>query len=329
MKNLDIKDRKILYALDMDARQSDSEIAKKVRLSREAVRYRIAKLVENGYINYFMTTLNSMKLGFDWYRTFFKFQNLSVEKEGEIISWLFGRVSWITKAEGKWDLNTGKFTKTVYEYRDFINEFLLKYGEYIEAYNVAVVTRMWHYHRDYLLGKKEKSLKYELMGFEEGTKYESQKIDKTDYKILSVLLKNARMKTVDIADRIGSTEMVVRYRIKKMRENGIILGFKPFLNMKKLEYMYFKVHFTLHNLTPQKKEGIMQYVHQHPNTVHTTELVGGDDLETEFQVKSNEEFFEHIRDMRIRYGEIIREYFFMQYTDESKFSYLPEMEFKG
>ena len=168
-----------------------------------------------------------------------------------------------------------------------------------------------------------------LMGFEEGAKYESEEIDKTDYRILSVLLKNARMKTVDIAEKIGSTEMVVRYRIKKMRDNGIILGFKPFLNMKKLGYTYFKVHFTLHNLTPQKKEEIMQYVHQHPNTVHTTELVGGDDLETEFQVKSNEEFFEHIREMRIMYGEIIREYFFMQYTDEPKFSYLPEMEFKS
>jgi len=81
IKRLDLKDRKILYQLDLDARQTDSQIAKKVGLSRDAVRYRIAKLLEEGYINYFMTVLNSMKLGFEWYRTFFKFQNMTVKKE--------------------------------------------------------------------------------------------------------------------------------------------------------------------------------------------------------------------------------------------------------
>ena len=68
---LDLKDRKILYELDINARQTDKEIAKKVGLSREAVRYRIDKLLKDGYINYFITILNSMKLGFEWYRTFF------------------------------------------------------------------------------------------------------------------------------------------------------------------------------------------------------------------------------------------------------------------
>ena len=75
---LDLKDRKILYELDLNARQSDKEIAKKVGISREAVRYRIQKLIDEGYINYFITLLNTMKLGFYWYRTFFKFQSFSL-----------------------------------------------------------------------------------------------------------------------------------------------------------------------------------------------------------------------------------------------------------
>ncbi|MBU0460744.1 MAG: winged helix-turn-helix transcriptional regulator, partial [Nanoarchaeota archaeon] len=113
MDKLDLKDRKILHELDLNARQSDSEIAKKVGLTRDSVRYRIKKLEDQGYINYFMTLLNSMKLGYNWYRTFFKFQNLSVEKEQEIINWLKERASWITKVEGIWDLNTGIFVKNV------------------------------------------------------------------------------------------------------------------------------------------------------------------------------------------------------------------------
>lgn len=325
MDKLDTKDRKILYELDLNARQSESEIAKKVGLTRDSVRYRINKLVEEGYINYFMTLLNSMKLGYYWFRTFFKFQNLTVEKEQEIIDWLKERASWITKVEGAWDLNTGVFVKSIYEYRDIINEFLLKYNEYIERYDVAIVTRMWHYHRDYLMDKKTKTSKYEVMGFDEKSNYEYEKIDETDYKILKTILKDARMKTIDIARKIKTTEIVVRYRIKKMIEKEIILGFRPFLNINKIGYIYFKVHFALHNLTLEKKNKIFSYIHSHPSTIHTTELVGGADLETEFQVKSNEELHEQIKNIRMLFGDIIRDYEFMQYTREYKFSYLPEM----
>ncbi|MBU2576437.1 MAG: Lrp/AsnC family transcriptional regulator [Nanoarchaeota archaeon] len=325
MNKLDIKDRKILFQLDLDARQSDKQIAKKVRLSRDSVRYRINKLVEEGYINYFMTLINTMKLGYDWYRTFFKFQNLTIKKEEEIINYLKKKASWITKVEGMWDINTGIFCKDIYQFRNIINEFKLKYSKYIERFEVAIVTREWNYHKDYLLNRKQKTTEPQLMGFNEQEKYEIEKIDKIDYKILQVLLKNARMKTVDIARKINSTEMIVRYRIRNLIKKGIILGFKPFLNVGKLGYQYFKVHFTLQNLTQEKKRQIFSYVHLHPNTIHTTELIGGDDLETEFQVKTNEEFYKYLEEMRIRFGSIIRDYRFMQYTQEYKFTYLPEI----
>ena len=324
---LDLKDNKILYELDLNARQTDKEIARKVGLSREAVRYRIERLEKKGYINYFMTILNTMKLGFEWYRTFFKFQNVSLDKEAKIINWLMKHASWVTKVEGKWDLNTGIFCKNVYEYRDLINEFLLKYSVYIERYEVAIVTRMWHYHRDYLINKKISNSKSDIMGFSKAEDYSFEKIDEIDYKILNILLKNARMKTIDIARKLKTSEIVVRYRMKKLKEKGIILGYRSFLNINKLGYLYFKLHVTLQNLTPKIKEEIMNYIHGHPKTVYTTELVGGADLETEFQVTSNDEFYSHLEDLRKKFGKIIRDYEFMQYTKEYKFTDLPEIKF--
>ena len=325
MEELDLKDRKILYELDLNARQSDSQIARKVGLSRDSVRYRIKKLEENGYINYFMTLLNSMKLGFDWYRTFFKFQGLTIEIEEEIINYLKKRVSWITKVEGKWDLNTGIFVKNVYEYRDLINEFLVKYSTYIERYEVSIVTRMWNYNREYLVGKKQKTMSGLLMGFNSDEKYELQSIDEIDYQILQLILKNARMKTIDIARKINSTEMVVRYRLKKLEKNKVIIGYRSFLNIRKLGYIYFKLHLKLQNLNKDKNKKLLEYIHLHPKTVYMTELVGGADLETEFQVKSNEEFYECINELRTLFSDIIKDYEFMQYTKEYKFTYLPEM----
>ena len=324
---LDLKDRKILYELDLNARQSDKEIAKKVGISREAVRYRIQKLIDEGYINYFITLLNTMKLGFYWYRTFFKFQNVNLLKEKEIIDWLKKRASWITKIEGKWDLNTGIFCRNVYEFRDIINQFLVEFSDYISRYEVSIVTKMWHYHRDYLIERKHKTSHAEIMGFSSSKEYKVEEIDSMDYSILNVLLKNARMKTIDIAREIGTTEMIVRYRIKNLIKKGIILGFRSFINITKLGYIYFKLHITLQNLTAEKKNTILSYLHIHPNTIYTTELVGGDDIETEFQVKSNEEFYQYVKELRSKFWDIIRDYEFMQYTNEYKFTYLPEMNF--
>ena len=47
-----------------------------------------------------------------------------------------------------------------------------------------------------------------------------------------------------------------------------------------------------------------------------TELVGGVDLECEFQVKTNEEFYSHIQELRLKFSDNIRDYKFMQYTKE-------------
>jgi len=50
MADLDLKDRKILYELDLNCRQSNTQIGKKVGLSRKVVEYRIKKMEEEGVI---------------------------------------------------------------------------------------------------------------------------------------------------------------------------------------------------------------------------------------------------------------------------------------
>lgn len=325
MYQLDSIDKKILFELDLNSRTSDSQIAKKLKISRDVVRYRISKLIGEEYIHYFMTIINSMKLGFNWYRTFFKFENLNPKIENEIITYLQNKSSWITKVEGRWDLNTGIFIKNVYEFKDFMDDFLLKFSSFIKEYEVSIVTKMYVHHKNYLLTKKQDYEKPVLMGFESFDNFEAIKIDETDYNILKSILKDARKKTIDIAREINSSEIVVRTRLKKLIKNGVILGFRPFLNIDKLGYIYFKLHLNLHNLSIESKRRVLFYLHNHANVAYTTELVNGSDLEIEFQVKSNNEFYDEIEILKKNFSEIIKSYDFMQYTKEYKFTYLPEL----
>ena len=57
MHKIDLKDRKILYELDLNCRQSNTQIGKKVGLKRDVVSYRINRLQEEGVIKNFWTAL--------------------------------------------------------------------------------------------------------------------------------------------------------------------------------------------------------------------------------------------------------------------------------
>ncbi|MBU4242067.1 MAG: winged helix-turn-helix transcriptional regulator [Nanoarchaeota archaeon] len=58
---LDFKDKKILYNLDLNSRATLNEIAKKVKLSKQVVDYRLKNLLKNKIIKEFYTVINFSK----------------------------------------------------------------------------------------------------------------------------------------------------------------------------------------------------------------------------------------------------------------------------
>ena len=81
---LNAKDRKVLAELDFDARQSNSQIGRKVGLSKEVVHYRIQKLLEEGVILRFHTVVNYFKLGIVKFKLYLRLTNASRKKVEEI-----------------------------------------------------------------------------------------------------------------------------------------------------------------------------------------------------------------------------------------------------
>jgi len=320
MIKLDFYDKKILYELDLNARISDSELAKKTNLSREIVRYRINKLEKEGIIRGYSTIVNTMKLGYLMYRTYFKFSNINLQKEKEIIDYLQSKVNWVTKVEGNWDLGIMIFVKSVYDYDNFVSEFKRQYGNYISKSWVATMTKLWHFKRGYLLDKKD-SNDFILMGLK--TNDVIVDLDDIDNKILSILVDNARMRFLEIAKKLNLHEKLVRDRIKKLISKDIILGYTTFLDTKLLDKFYFKINFILKNHSSQDFKRLLDFSLYHPNIVYVVEAVGGSDLELEVHVNDNTALYALINEIKNKFSEIIVDYNFMEYTKEYKFSYLP------
>ena len=70
MLYIDLKDRKILYQLDLNCRQSNTQIGKKVGLSKEVVNYRINRMEKEGIIIRYWTEIDLFKLGYNIFRIY-------------------------------------------------------------------------------------------------------------------------------------------------------------------------------------------------------------------------------------------------------------------
>jgi len=154
---LDAKDIKILYELDLNARQSLSQIARGVGLSKLVVGYRINKMIKQGLIEGFSPIINIQKLNLINFRIFVKFQDLTKEKELEIINFitLHPEIRGFSQGGGEYDVIIAIFSKTIEEFEDVLDEINSKYGQYIQQKYVSIATKTHNFRHKFLFEKKE------------------------------------------------------------------------------------------------------------------------------------------------------------------------------
>ena len=107
MTELDLKDRMILYQLDVDARQSFAQLGRKVGLSKNTIAYRIRKLEEEGVIQGFYTVINPHKLGYITPRFHFVYQYSTPAIKKEILDYFIQHPNTmiVASTKGTFDLS--------------------------------------------------------------------------------------------------------------------------------------------------------------------------------------------------------------------------------
>ena len=129
---LDLKDKKILFELDKDSNASFSEIAKKVRLSKEVVFHRINRLVEKKIILKFHTVPASYRFGLTAYKVYLRLSDISKENWDTLVNYLIKnkKVFWIGTCKGRWDLIFGIWAKTIEDFFTIHDQILDKFNKY-------------------------------------------------------------------------------------------------------------------------------------------------------------------------------------------------------
>ncbi|MEA3515357.1 MAG: AsnC family transcriptional regulator [Nanoarchaeota archaeon] len=315
---LDLKDNRIIKQLDINSRQSNNQIAKKVGLSKDAVRYRIEKLEKQGLIKGYYSVLNISKLGYLTYKLMLNFQDSDVRVKKEIIDYLTQdkNTGWVVSCDGHYNLIVISWVENPFVFEEFLNKFLEKYSRYVSERDLMLITENHSSGRAYLFDEK-----YDHSPDIYYKKISSIPIDKIDIKIINLLVNNAKMPLYEISNKLKLTPGAVSYRIRQLQKKEIIQAFRPIINITLLDYEYYNILFRLKKFSRIKE--IFTFFKQHPNIIYFVKYLGKYDIGIDLEVKNAKELRTILEEVKTKFSKDIESYIFLLIYNQHKLSYYP------
>ncbi len=315
---LDAKDKKILTLLDENARYTNSQIAKKVKLSKPAVEYRIQRLIKNKAIFEFYTVIDFTKLGYSHYKIYFKFQDVNIEEENKIMDYWTKNENcvWVGQTRGEWDLAVSLLAKNNYEFGVSISEFMNKFSKFILKKDVLLTEYAPMYSREYLAETKPSEFTW-------GIPSELYKLDDVDKKILEELSIDSRINIIDLAKKTKLTRDVINYRLKKLTKDKIIVNYRCFLNLENIGINLYKLILRTKNLNEENENTLKKFISSHKKITQMLKLIGSWDLEFEIETSGEDELYEILTEIRKKFSDIIRDFEILRIVKTVKYDYFP------
>lgn len=295
---IDTYDRKILAELDRNCRVPATVLARKVGKSRQAVEYRIDQLVKKGVITGFQTSFNPHKLGWKLYKIYLKLRNIPEQKE-ELFSYLrsLGLVYWMGEFSGSWDLIFGVFCKEDKDFFELKNTILNRYSEIIIGEYGDVLIDVQQYSKMYFTNEIVPPVEF-------GGTIKENDLDAVDYAILGIIVNEARISVNELSRRVNSTSAVVRAKMKRMENLGIIIQYRLGIDLARLGLELYKVIIKLDRYTEEDARRLLEYCGRWPNIHYYIRNIW--QIEPEIVVESYHEYYRMVEELKKRFPFVIR-----------------------
>ena len=293
---IDSKDKQILGLLDRNARIPINEIAKRTRLNKDVVRYRIKKLEQEKVIEGYHTVVDAHKLGFLTIRIYFDLININSTIEKNFIHFLDKefKASQIFRIDGIYSLGIITWEKSIYELENKLIILKENFGKYIEKYELSIFTEFQTFFRKYLFNLNKDTLTLK--------KADEIEIDEIDYKILKLLSDNARLTSINISEKISIPQKTVFNRIKALEKKKIILGYRVNLNIGLLKYENYFLEIFLES--PKEVKQIELFARNNINSIGIDYVLHGADIEIETEFSNKDELLSFLQELKNQFKHV-------------------------
>ncbi|MCX6665718.1 MAG: Lrp/AsnC family transcriptional regulator [Euryarchaeota archaeon] len=324
MTPIDIKDRKILYELDLDARQSFTQIGKKVGLKKDMVVYRVQRMQDEGIIKNFWTLIDAYKLGYNVFRFYLVFQYATPDIKNKVIEYLIKEkhTCVINSIIGRYDLVVFLWIKNINDFYHFWEKMLDNYGDYFAEKVFSLYVKWYTYRNSYLLLEETKDLdrlKYEITG----GRAELVDIDETDYHLLNLIAENARIPLINLAEKLNCSSQTINYRLNNLTKSGVIQAFRIGIDISKFGLKHFKIDAHLKEHT--QRNHITNYIKNNPYLTFIGTSAGVSDLELEFYLEDSDKLNQIMDDIHLKFPGAIRKYDYFTVAKNYKLRFIPEI----
>jgi DNA-binding Lrp family transcriptional regulator len=314
---LDIRDRRIIYELDINSRQTNRQIAKKLGISEQVVGYRIKRMLNEGLIKKFHIRSNNLQMGYMQIKTYMKFFNITPEAEEEMLREIGKNAVWLVSTRGSYDAILTVIARNIHEFEQRFQKINEKYGNYIYDKDVAIISEATTYSRAYLVPETEKrDFDYRLKG-------KPMDIDETDTAIISILSLNARMDAQKIAAQLKIGPDAVRYRIRNLVKQNIITGFSVNIDYAKADRTYYILVLNFHNMSKQKYAKVNEIALQDNNVMVNLRTVGDHDVEFELEISEKKELDDLLMRLRTEFAAELKNFELIEIIKEHEWNYYP------
>lgn len=299
---LDVKDIRILYELNVDGRQSISRIAKKVKLSKQGVKYKIERLTKAGLIENYLALVDVYKLGYVLDRVFFRFEYLTPDRLKEIENFAADhpKISCVTSYFGEWDTAFVICARNIFEFNAVLKEFYEKFEPHIKDEMLSIITDVYHFKHSY---SEDKYLGAKMIHM--GGNLGNLDVDEFDYKILNILVNNGRIPVYEMARKLRVSDKKIMYRMKKLVEQEILLGFTTILNNDVLELEQYKIFLSLKNLDEKSEHDLINFCKFNKKVISLTKVLGRKAIEIDVVVSNKKETWEIIKQLEQEFKDMI------------------------
>lgn len=325
MTELDAKDHKILYYLYLDSRQSLNSLCNKIEISKNYLISRIKKLEKLGIILGYTTIINIFKLGFSIYQFNISMQYISPKLEKEIIDYFCDyEYSWRTAStKGNYDIIESVLVKNPNDFYSFFEKTMEKFRYYFKDISLNHLLETYSYrHSIFPKDNTQMKLKKE---YEYRTYEKPINIEPIDYNIIQLLSTNARIPTIDIAEKLGISSSSVLNHINKLIKSKIILKYSVNINSNLLGYKTFIVHLKLRDY--KKKYEIINYLSHNPFIWEIKKAIGNYDIEIILFSTNVEHFNGMIKKLRSTFSDKISDCNYLYVTKFHRINTLPKQKY--
>lgn len=318
---LDIKDRRILAALDENPKALLPQLAKIAGVSRQVADYRLKKLISQKTIYSFFSLIDIGLLGYSLFRLHFRLKNASESALSSFAQYLSESYPtfWVAFVSGSFDVIADIFAKNPNEFEEILKHIIKKNKELILNYDSLVILELSLYEYGYFFQNKFERSKTTLHKAVE----KPLNLDKTDFQILQQIKANARLPFESIGKSVKLSRNATKYRIQNMEKKGIIKGHKIMTDFRHFGRLTYKIFIKYDNSKIEEETNLLHFLHHTPGVLATAKLLGKWNLDIEIHVQNAKELQKFLIELRNKYS-LIADYELIQILEDYSLDFFPE-----